>query len=121
LKAVALSSKPQPVIVSGFSSQDLSAEIAKALGSRVVAVVRKQFNDKEIQTTILENVRAQDVIVIASASGDPNKQEKEARLLMRAASRSGAKKVTLVLPYMWYGRSDDSWDERNAPALVDTI
>ncbi len=121
MKAVALSSKPQPVIVSGFSSQDLSAEIAKALGSRVVAVVRKQFNDKEIQTTILENVRAQDVIVIASASGDPNKQEKEARLLMRAASRSGAKKVTLVLPYMWYGRSDDSWDERNAPALVDTI
>jgi ribose-phosphate pyrophosphokinase len=114
-------SKPQPVIVSGFSSQQLSEEIASALGSRVLAVVRKQFNDKEIQTTIMENVRAQEVIVIASAGGDPNKQEKEARLLMRAANRSGAKKVTLVLPYMWYGRSDDSWDERNAPALVDTV
>jgi ribose-phosphate pyrophosphokinase len=113
--------KPRPVVISGFSSQPLSEEIAAALGSRVLPVIRKQFNDKEIQTTILENVRAQEVIVIASASGDPNKQEKEARLLMRAANRSGAKKVTLVLPYMWYGRSDDSWDERNAPALVDTV
>jgi len=115
------SAKPQPVIVSGFSSQPLATEIAAALGSRVLAVARKQFNDKEIQTTIKENVRGQEVIVIASASGDPNKQEKEARLLMRAANRSGAKKVTLLLPYMWYGRSDDSWDERNAPALVDTV
>jgi len=121
LKTATPNGRPQPVVISGFSSQDLSGEIAQALGSRVVAVVRKQFNDKEIQTTIMENVRAQEVIVVASAAGDPNKQEKEARLLMRAANRSGAKKVTLVLPYMWYGRSDDSWDERNAPALVDTI
>jgi ribose-phosphate pyrophosphokinase len=115
------SSKPRPVVISGFSSQDLSNEIAAALASRVLDVARKQFDDKEIQTTIRENVRSQEVIVIASASGDPNKQEKEARLLMRAAQRCGAKKVTLVLPYMWYGRSDDSWDERNAPALVDTV
>lgn len=113
--------KPRPVIVSGFSSQPLSEEIAAELGSRVVDVTRKQFNDKEIQTTIEENVRGQDVVVIASASGDPNKQEKEARLLMRAANRAGAKRVCLVLPYMWYGRSDDVWDERNSPALIDTI
>lgn len=115
------STKPQAVVISGFSSQQLSDEIAVALGSRVLSVARKQFDDKEVQATILENVRGQEVIVIASASGDPNKQEKEARLLMRAANRSGARKVTLVLPYMWYGRSDDSWDERNAPALVDTV
>lgn len=82
---------------------------------------RRQFDDKEIQTTIEANVRGREVIVVASASGDPNKQEKEARLLMRAARRSGAKSVTLVLPYMWYGRSDDNWDERNSPALIDTI
>jgi ribose-phosphate pyrophosphokinase len=113
--------KPRPVIVAGFSSQDLAREIAAELGSKVVNVTRKQFSDKEIQTTIEENVRGRDVVVIASASGDPNKQEKEARLLMRAANRAGAEKVTLVLPYMWYGRSDDNWDERNSPALIDTI
>jgi ribose-phosphate pyrophosphokinase len=112
---------PRLAIVAGFSSQPLAEEIAAEFGSKVVSVTRRQFNDKEIQTTIEENVRGLEVVVIASASGDPNKQEKEARLLMRAANRAGAKKVTLVLPYLWNGRSDDIWDERNSPALIDTI
>ncbi len=114
-------SKPKPVIVSGFSSQHFAEEIASRLDTQVTDVQRRQFDDKEIQTTIEANVRGREVIVVASAAGDPNKQEKEARLLMRAAGRSGAKSVTLVLPYMWYGRSDDNWDERNSPALIDTI
>lgn len=113
--------KARPVIVSGWSSQNFAKELSNALDARIVKVSGKQFSDKEIQTTIEENVRGREVIVVASGSGDPNKQEKEARLLMRAANRSGAKSVTLVLPYMWYGRSDDNWDERNAPALTDTI
>lgn len=113
--------KPKPVIVSGFSSQHFAEEVATCLDTQVTEVQRRQFDDKEIQTTIEANVRGREVIVVASAAGDPNKQEKEARLLMRAAGRSGAKSVTLVLPYMWYGRSDDNWDERNSPALIDTI
>ena len=111
----------RPLVVAGFSSQALAEQIAGHLQSKVVHVSRKQYSDKEIQTTIEANVRGHDVVVVASASGDPNKQEKEARLLMRAANRAGARRVTLLLPYMWYGRSDDIWDERNAPALIDTI
>jgi ribose-phosphate pyrophosphokinase len=110
-----------PLIISGFSSQLYAKRIAAHLGSTIVGIARKQFRDKEIQTTIEHNVRGRNVVVIASGSGDPNKQEKEARLLMRAVQRAAAKRVTLVLPYMWYGRSDDNWDERNSPALVDTI
>ena len=113
--------KARPVVVAGWSSQNFARELSAALDTRMVKVSGKQFSDKEIQTTIEENVRGREVIVVASGSGDPNKQEKEARLLMRAANRSGAKSVTLVLPYMWYGRSDDNWDERNSPALTDTI
>jgi ribose-phosphate pyrophosphokinase len=113
--------KPKPLIVAGYSSQTLAGEIAAELGSRVAEVTYKQFSDREIQITIEENVRGYDVVVVASAAGDPNKQEKEARLLMRAANRAGAKQVTLLLPYMWYGRSDDIWDERNSPGLTDTI
>nr|WP_321467479.1 ribose-phosphate pyrophosphokinase-like domain-containing protein [uncultured Desulfobulbus sp.] len=110
-----------PLIISGFSSQHLAHDIAECMKTRIVAINYKQFNDKEIQTTLEQNMRGHGVIVVASASGDPNKQEKEARLLLRAAKRSGAQHICLVLPYMWYGRSDDMWDERNAPALIDTI
>lgn len=113
--------KPHPVIVAGYSSQPLARDIAEQLGSKIIKVSGKQHANKEIQTTIEENVRGRPVVVVASAAGDPNKQEKESRLLMRAANRAGAKSVTLILPYMWYGRSDDNWDERNSPALTDTI
>ena len=47
--------KPRPLIVAGFSSQPLATEIAAELGTRVVGVTRKQFNDKEIQTTLEES------------------------------------------------------------------
>jgi ribose-phosphate pyrophosphokinase len=121
MSATPSNARPRPLVVAGYSSQALAGHIAAELGSRVARVTYKQFPDKEIQTTIEENVRAHQVVVVASASGDPNKQEKEARLLMRAANRAGARQLTLLLPFMWYGRSDDIWDERNSPALTDTI
>lgn len=107
--------------MSGWSSRDHTQKIAQAMNCPVIDVSSKQFNDKEIKNTIEENVRGRDVVVVASGAGDPNKQEKEARLLLRAATRSGAKSNTLYLPYMYYGRADDVWDERNAPGLIDTI
>lgn len=110
------------VFASGFSSQALGDQIAAETESRVIPLSRHQFDDKEIQLTLTQNTRGVDhFCLVASAAGDPNKQEKEARLIMRAAERAGAKSITLILPYMWYGRSDDNWDERKIPALTDTI
>jgi len=109
------------VLISGFSSEPLSQKIADHMGAPLLQVERKQHDDFEIGAAIKENLRGRHVVVIASGAGEPNKQEKEARLLMRAANEAGARSVTLVLPYMWYGRSDDIWDERQTPALVDTI
>lgn len=117
-----LNYNPRPLIISGYSSQHLSRSIADELGSRYVKVQYKQFDDNEIKVTIEENIRGHEVVIIASASGDPNKQEKEAQLLaMTASTLADAKKVTLVLPYMWYGRSDSNFDERNYPGLVSTV
>ncbi len=112
---------PKPLVISGYSSQDFSARIAQELGSRLAQVSYKKHDDGEISTTLDGNVRNRDVVVVASASGSPNTQEKETRLLMRAARQGGAKSITLVLPYMFYGRSDSSFDTRSAPALADTI
>lgn len=113
--------KLKPVFVSGFSSKRLTESIIQDMGAQSVHITQKQHDDDEIQSTIEANIRGRDVIVVSSGSGDPNKQEKEARLLMRASRRAGAASVKLLVPYMWYGRSDDNWDERNVPALVDTI
>lgn len=116
-----LHSKPKPVVISGFSSQPLAANIATHMHSRLIKVDYKQHTDGEIEPTVLGNVRGHDVVLIASASGDPNKQIFETQLLRDTAKRAGATNITLVIPYMWYGRSDASWGERKTPALTSVI
>lgn len=114
--------KPLPIIMAGQSSRILGTKIAGHLGTRFVALSSKRFDDGEVKIALEENVRDFDTVVVASAAGNPNEAEKETRLLLRAARRRGdARSVTLLLPYMWYGRSDDTFGERSEPALMDTI
>lgn len=115
------SRKARPLIVAGFSSQPLAEGIARHMNTRSVEVRYKQHADKEIEPTILGNVRGREVIVIASSSGDPNKQLLETQLLQDSLRRADAKTITLVLPYMWYGRSDSNFAERKSPALTRVI
>jgi len=110
-----------PLVISGFSSKDLARDIAERLGSRQVEVDTRLFKIKELKVTLEGPVRGREVVVVASASGDPNRMEKETRLLLRSARNNGAKSVTLVLPNMFYGRSDDDFDERGTAGLADTI
>ena len=110
-----------PVIISGFSSQTLASDIATTLDARLADVSYTEFDDGEIRTELNGNVRGRAVVVIASAAGDPNTQEKETRLLMRSARETGAKSITLLLPYMFYGRSDSDFDARSTAGLADTI
>ncbi|NQZ14670.1 MAG: ribose-phosphate pyrophosphokinase [Alphaproteobacteria bacterium] len=117
-------SKPKtqpPLVISGFSSHNLAQDIADELGSKVMDVEHKIFKNKELRETLRGNVRGREVVVVASGSGDPNRMEKETRLLLRSARHNGAKLITLVLTNMFYGRSDDDFDERGTAALVDTI
>lgn len=111
----------RPVILSGFSSQDLSRDIASHFDARLFGVKTKVFDDREIRVTIEDNVRGREAVIVASGSGDPNRNEKETRMLLRAARDHGAKLITLVLPYMTYGRSDGDFDERSTAGLIDTI
>ncbi|NBX66226.1 MAG: ribose-phosphate pyrophosphokinase [Proteobacteria bacterium] len=114
--------KPLPVIMAGQSSRILGERIAAHLGTRFVALSSKRFDDGEVKIALEQNIRDFDTVVVASAAGNPNEAEKETRLLLRAARRRGdARSVTLLIPYMWYGRSDDTFGERAEPALMDTI
>lgn len=111
----------KPLIIAGYSSQELAKDIADCLGAEIDAIDRKMFNDGEIRIGIEENIRGRPIVVIASASGDPNRVEKETRLLLKAARKNSAASITLLLPYMTYGRSDANFGSRTTPALIDTI
>lgn len=113
--------KARPVIASGFSSKNLTQGIADYMNCQRIDVRDKEHADNEIEPALLGNVRGRDFIAVASAAGNPTKQMFELQLLEASSRGSGARSITALIPYMWYGRSDSSFSERKTSALRSVI
>jgi ribose-phosphate pyrophosphokinase len=64
------------------------------------------FSDGEIRVQIGENIRGKDVFVINSTCPPVNHNLMELLMLIDAAKRASAARVTAVLPYFGYARQD---------------
>jgi ribose-phosphate pyrophosphokinase len=93
------------MLLSGTSNPQLSADIAEKLGSRVCDITVKRFADGEIFVRIDENVRGRDVFIV-QPTAPPAESIMELLLLIDAASRASAARVTAVVPYYGYARQD---------------
>ena len=93
------------MILSGTANQPLSEEIATALGAPLGAVTVKRFADGEIFVRIDENVRGRDLYIIQSTM-PPADTIMELLLLIDAARRASAQRITAVVPYYGYARQD---------------
>ncbi len=69
-----------------------------------VAVTR--FPDGEIFVKLQENVRGDDLFIVQSVSVNPNDCLMELLIMIDAAKRASAKRITAVLPYYAYARQD---------------
>jgi len=83
----------------------LAASIAERLFQKTHSVKLVRFNDGEIRIEIGDNVRGEDVYIVAPTPA-PADNIMEAILIADAARRSSAGKITLVLPYVGYSRQD---------------
>ncbi|MGB1088142.1 MAG: ribose-phosphate pyrophosphokinase, partial [Alphaproteobacteria bacterium] len=93
-------------ILSGNSNPALVNAIADYLGiEQTIAHVRR-FADNEIWVEILENVRGEDVFVIASTSFPANDHLMELLVCCDALRRASARRITAVIPYFGYARQD---------------
>ncbi len=92
-------------ILSGTSNQPLVDEIARHLGIDVCKVTCSRFADGEIFVRIDENIRGADIFVVQSTN-PPAENMLEMLLLVDAARRASASRVTCVLPYFGYARQD---------------
>jgi ribose-phosphate pyrophosphokinase len=97
-------------IFAGSSNQALSREVAAYLGIELGNIVLSQFSDGEIHIYIDENVRGEDVFVIQAGSVDANFHVMELFLMIDAAKRASAERITAVMPYYCYARQD--WKDR---------
>jgi len=93
------------MLLSGTANRPLAEEIAEKLGGGLCAVTIKRFSDGEIFVRIDENVRGRDVFII-QPTAPPAENIIELLLLIDAASRASAARVTAVVPYFGYGRQD---------------
>ncbi|MBI3306518.1 MAG: ribose-phosphate pyrophosphokinase [Candidatus Omnitrophica bacterium] len=94
------------VVLGGNSNPELLSEIGTLLSTPPANVICGRFPEGEIQVQICDNIRGKDVFVIQSTSTPPNDHLMELLILIDAAKRASAKRVTAVLPFFGYARQD---------------
>ncbi len=93
-------------LVAGNSNRPLAEAISAYLEIPLTKCLVRRFADQEIFVEIQENVRGEDVFVIQSTSYPANDNLMELLIIMDAARRSSARRITAVLPYFGYARQD---------------
>lgn len=92
-------------MLAGRSNRPLAAEIGEIIGKSPDGATIKQFSDGEIFVRIDRNARGRDVYIVQTTDS-PADNILELLLLIDAARRASAARVTAVVPYFGYGRQD---------------
>lgn len=107
-------------IFSGSASVELTKRACAHLYEVVGEAVVGQFSDGEVKVQIGENIRGKDVFIINSTAPDINRNLMELLILIDAAHRASAARVTAVLPYFGYARQDRK-DRPRAPITAKLV
>ncbi len=97
--------RSQMLLLSGTANRPLAEEVAAHLSQPLCQVTVKRFSDGELFVKIDENVRGRDVFVI-QPTNPPAENLIELLLLIDAARRASAARITAVIPYFGYARQD---------------
>ena len=93
-------------IFSGTAHPKLADDIAKYLHVRRSDVTVTQFPDGETFVKINENVRDRDVFIVQPTCPPTNQNLMELLIMVDAARRSSAERITAVIPFFGYARQD---------------
>ena len=110
-------------LFSGRSNPALAEKIVSSMGHNLGQISIRTFSDGELWVRYEENIRGKDVFLIQSTNG-PSENLMELFLMIDAAVRASAERVTVVIPYFGYGRQDRK-DQPRVPissrVMVDVI
>ena len=93
-------------IFSGNSNRALAEEICRSIGVPLGEATVTSFPDGETFVKINENVRGHDVFIIQSTCPPTNHHLMELLIMIDAARRASAARITAVLPFYGYARQD---------------
>jgi ribose-phosphate pyrophosphokinase len=93
-------------IFSGNANRPLAEEICQYLGLPQGRANTTRFPDGEFNFQILENVRGSDVFLVQPTCPPVDANVMELLIMLDAFRRSSAERITAVIPYYGYARSD---------------
>ena len=97
-------------LVSGRANPELSEEIAAAIDVPLGDANASEFANGELHCRFSESIRGADVFIIQSHSAFGESSINDAIFeqlnMVDAAQRASAKRITVVAPYLGYGRQD---------------
>ena len=93
-------------LMAGNANRPLAERISEYIDTPLSKVEVKRFADNEIFVEIRDNVRGSDVFIIQPTSFPVNDNLMELLIMIDAARRASAERITAVLPYFGYARQD---------------
>ncbi len=107
-------------IYHGNANRELARKIAHWLNSEPGNAEVFQFANENIFVRILDNVREKDVFLVQPTSRPVNQSIMELLIMIDAFKRASAGRITAVVPYYAYGRSDKK-DQPRVPITARLI
>lgn len=93
-------------VLSGNANKKLAEGICDHLNVKLTDVLVDRFSEGEIRVEIKENIRGRDVFIIQPTCPPTNDNLMELLVMMDAARRASANRITPVIPYYGYARQD---------------
>ena len=94
------------VVIAGSTHRGLAERIAAILEAPVGRVRYNRFSNENLKVCVEENVRDRDVFVVQTSCPPVNESLMETLILIDALKSASAGRITAVLPYFPYARSD---------------
>ncbi|MGD9869770.1 MAG: ribose-phosphate diphosphokinase [Thauera sp.] len=95
------------------ASRDLACDISQRLGLRPGQIDIARFSNDNLRVQIQENVRERDVFVVQSFTEPVSDHIMELLITLDALRSASAQRITAVIPYYSYARSD----KKDAPRI----
>jgi len=98
--------QPEMKIFSGSANRDLAERICRYVGVPLGQASVKSFPDGETYVRIEENIRGHDVFIVQPTCPPTNQHLMELLIMVDAARRASADRITAVIPFFGYARQD---------------
>ncbi|MEO7117601.1 MAG: ribose-phosphate pyrophosphokinase [Candidatus Limnocylindrales bacterium] len=108
------------MLYTGNANRDLAGKIASYLGTTLGRCEVFEFANENIFVKILDNVRERDVFLVQPTSSPVQKSIMELLIMIDAFKRASAGRITAVVPFYAYGRSDKK-DQPRVPITARLI